>query len=413
MRISSGDYGKDAGINLKTDDKGQPKKDTDGQFIFTLQPSTLVLPQLAGLSVGYTRDAKPEAIVTVNDFVSEQKVPGTFQPFLAPTETDPALYLGFRLPAGRAAFPNRPLSLYFSVAETEQRYKASSDTPSSAPALAWEYWNGRTWAGTTVQDGTETLVHSGIVGWLAPADIARKADFGLPECYWLRLRLAGGAYPHPPRLRRLLLNTTMAPRTMTFTNEVLGSSDGSTGQRFRTNHTPVLPDQELEVQESEMPTAVEQAEIGTSEGEEAIRAAETTGPHTAVWVRWHEVPDFYGSGPRDRHYVLDHIEGEVRFGDDQNGLIPPRGLGNIRLTSYQTGGGARGNLAAGAIAELKTTLPYVDRVKSPAPALGGADAEPVEALRTRTAGSAASGAGVPRCEASCTCRPSPPSGATA
>lgn len=385
VRISSGDYGKDAGINLKTDEKGQPKKDTDGQFIFTSQPSTLVPPQLAGLSVGYTQEARPEAIVTVNDFLYEPKGPGAFQPFLPPTETGPALYLGFGLPAGRAAFPNRPLSLYFSVAETEHSYKAGSATPSSVPALAFEYWsNEKKWAGTSVYDGTETLVHSGVVGWLAPADIARKADFGLPESYWLRLRLAGGAYPHPPRLQRLLLNTTMAAQTMILMNEVPGSSDGNEGQRFRANHAPVLRGQQLEVQESEMPTAVEQSEIRTSEGHEAIRVSETSTPHTAVWVRWHEVPDFYSSGPRDRHYVLDHIQGEVRFGDGRNGLIPPRGIGNIRLARYRTGGGARGNVPAGAIAALKTTLPYVDRMQNPAPALGGADAEPVEALRTRT-----------------------------
>ncbi|MGH9891165.1 MAG: putative baseplate assembly protein, partial [bacterium] len=117
---------------------------------------------------------------------------------------------------------------------------------------------------------------------------------------------------------------------------------------------------------------------------DAIRTSEAATARGAVWVRWHEVPDFYASEPRDRHFVLDPINGEVRFGDGQNGLVPPRGVGNIRLARYRTGGGARGNVPAGAIAELKTTLPYVDRVQSPAPALGGADPEPVEALRMRT-----------------------------
>jgi hypothetical protein len=394
VRISSGDYGKDAGINLKTDRDGQPKKDPDdGQFIFTLQPSTLVPPQLAGLSVGYSHEAKPEAIVTVNDFHAQvekvEKDAATqqfkaFEPFLPPTETKPALYLGFSLPAGRTAFPNRPLSLYFSVAETEHRYEPDAALSASAPTLAFEYWNdGKTWAGTTVRDGTEALAHSGVVIWLAPADIARKADFGLPDHYWLRLRLVGGEYPQAPSLRRVSLNTTMAIQATTLTNEVLGSSDGNTEQRFRANHAPVLPGQALEVLEAEMPTAAEADEIRRSEGQDAIRSLEAAGPRGAVWVRWHEVPDFYASEPRHRHYVLDRLAGMVRFGDGQNGLVPPRGVGNIRLARYRAGGGARGNVPPGAVSQLKTTVPYVDRVTNWEPAQDGADAEPLAALRAR------------------------------
>ena len=55
------------------------------------------------------------------------------------------------------------------------------------------------------------------------------------------------------------------------------------------------------------------------------------GRMTDVLVRWHEVPDFYASGPRDRHYVLDRFTGQVRFGDGVNGLVPPIGIGNVRL----------------------------------------------------------------------------------
>ncbi len=290
------------------------------------------------------------------------------------------LYLGFSLPP-RRTFPNRPLSLYFSVAETEHRYEATVPAP---PPLVWEYWNGD-WAGTAVQDETEALAQSGVVIWLAPADIARKADFGLPEpdLYWLRLRPAGGVHPNPPRLRRLVLNTTMAAETLSLNNEVLGSSDGSKGQRFRANHAPILPGPVLLVQEAELPTAAEQDAIRRAEGERAIRASEATAARKGFWVRWHEVPDFYGSDPCDRHYVLDHLKGELRFGDGRNGLVPPRGIGNIRLARYRTGGGARGNVPPGAVSQLKTTVPYVDRVTNWEPAQGGADAEPLAALRAR------------------------------
>jgi predicted phage baseplate assembly protein len=102
-----------------------------------------------------------------------------------------------------------------------------------------------------------------------------------------------------------------------------------------------------------------------------------------IWVRWHQVPDFYASGPRDRHYVVDRLSGEIRFGDGLNGLVPPTGVGNVRMPSYQTGGGSNGNRPAGVIVQLKTTVPYVDKVTNHEPAAGGANAEPVESLLDR------------------------------
>jgi predicted phage baseplate assembly protein len=145
---------------------------------------------------------------------------------------------------------------------------------------------------------------------------------------------------------------------------------------------------ELEVRGGDIPidynpTTAELEGIRKAEGEEVIRASEAAAARRAVWVRWHEVPDFHGSGPRDRHYVLDRLTGEIRFGDGTNGLIPPRGVGNIRLARYETGGGARGNAPTGAISQLKTTVPYIDQVINLEPALGGADAETQDALLER------------------------------
>jgi len=71
-----------------------------------------------------------------------------------------------------------------------------------------------------------------------------------------------------------------------------------------------------------------------------------TGRPREVWVRWSRVPDFHGSGARDRHYVIDYLTGEIRFGDGLSGMIPPVGSGNIRLARYKNGGGASG-LATG------------------------------------------------------------------
>ena len=249
--------------------------------------------------------------------------------------------------------------------------------------LTWEYWNGNGWGKLLVDDETDGLAHSGLVEFLPPASFAPSTEFGMRQ-YWLRVRWTSGEYKVLPRLRAALLNTTTAAQTLTLRNEVLGSSNGSEDQTFRTARVPVLRNQQLHVREPDLPPAGERQALEAVEGEDAISTiVDAAGRPREIWVRWHQVPDFYGSGPRDRHYVLDHLTGEIRFGDGQSGLIPPVGSGNIRLTRYQTGGGARGNRAAATISQLKTTVPYVDRVVNFAAASQGADAETLDSLIAR------------------------------
>jgi predicted phage baseplate assembly protein len=81
--------------------------------------------------------------------------------------------------------------------------------------------------------------------------------------------------------------------------------------------------------------------------------------------------------------VLDHLIGEVRFGNGIHGLIPPIGVGNLRLTRYQTGGGTIGNQPAGAVMQLNSSIPSIDKAVNPIAATGGADAETAAALLER------------------------------
>jgi len=250
--------------------------------------------------------------------------------------------------------------------------------------LIWEYWNGREWSMLTVRDDTENFTRPGLIEFLAPSDFTMHPEFGQPPRYWLRVSWVQGEYALVPKLCRILLNTTMASQTVTIRNEVLGSSDGSGEQQFFPTQTPVLLGQRLEVREPEMPAAAEQEIITREEGADAITLIpDATGRPREIWVRWHEVSDFYGSGPRDRHYVLDHLTGEIRTGDGLHGLIPPIGRGNLRLAWYQVGGGNAGNKPAGTIVQLKTTVPYVDKVTNTEAAAGGADAETLDSLLGR------------------------------
>lgn len=250
--------------------------------------------------------------------------------------------------------------------------------------LVWESSNGTTWAPLTVQESTDSLSRSDTVEFLAPPDLSAHADFGVGSRYWIRVRWDKGQYDLDPRLVRLLVNTTIAAQTVTLRNEVLGSSDGSKNVRFRSTRAPILPGQRLDVREPELPAAAERTALENEEGADAITTVlDARGRTKEILVRWHEVPDFYASGPRDRHYVIDRLSGEIRFGDGLNGLVPPIGTGNVRLTFYQTGGGSAGNRPAGSIVQLKTTVPYIDKVTNTEPAAGGADAEPVESVLDR------------------------------
>ena len=80
--------------------------------------------------------------------------------------------------------------------------------------LVWEYWNGQQWSALTVRDDTENFTRPGLVEFLAPPDFTTHPEFGQPPRYWLRVRWEKGAYALAPRLRRMLLNTTMAAQTV-------------------------------------------------------------------------------------------------------------------------------------------------------------------------------------------------------
>jgi hypothetical protein len=263
---------------------------------------------------------------------------------------------------------------------------AGEEPDADAPQLAWEYWDGGGWETLVVRDDSRGLTAPGLVEFLAPGDFALHADFGR-ERFWLRARWKSGAYAFAPQLDRLLLNTAMASQTVTVRDEVLGSSDASKGQKFRATRAPVLPGEWLEVREPELPSALDVAanrdEVGDAAGDLVRVVKDEAGQVKEIWVRWRGVPDFYSSGPRDRHYVLDRLTGAVSFGDGLNGMIPPAGAGNLRMRRYQTGGGAVGNRPAGVVAQLKTTVPYIDKVINFLPATGGADAEDTASLVER------------------------------
>jgi hypothetical protein len=197
--------------------------------------------------------------------------------------------------------------------------------------------------------------------------------------YWVRVRIKeiskseyqDGMRPYEksPRLRKVALSswggTVPATHSRLVQRAFLGQSDGTPGQRFLLQNTPVLtrlPGEALTVQvEGEKPQ------------------------------NWVEVTDFADSGAHDPHYTLDSVSGELRFGPAVRqpdgtiklyGAIPARHA-NLIFERYRYGGGQEGNVQAGILNTLKTSIPFVARVTNREPAWGGLNAESLEAAMMR------------------------------
>ncbi|MFP2925252.1 putative baseplate assembly protein [Pyxidicoccus sp. 3LG] len=372
-RLVSGNYGK--GITLLTDTDNTVKGLSDDGY----RP-----PILESLKLEYTYAPQqaPLALVTLNDFAFADRAaqnPTGFAPFHRSEKAEPALYLGFAQP-----FDNVSITLFVDVAPPLPVALLLSDGSRGAPPkVVWEYSGRSGWLPLGAEDQTRAFSQSGLVRFIGPTDFSPRRELGQERC-WLRARLVQGGFTVIASVRRILTNTTWALHATTIRDELLGSSTGEAEQDFVLSQAPVLGGQRIEVLEPGVPFADERAAIEELEGSDAVAAVlDANGQPRGAWVRWHAVTDFYGSGARDRHYTFDSLTGRVRFGDGQQGMIPPKGTRNVRASSYRTGGGARGNRPANNVSQLKTALPYVDRVINPLGSTGGADREGLEQFKER------------------------------
>jgi uncharacterized phage protein gp47/JayE len=289
----------------------------------------------------------------------------------------PALYLGFD-----RAFEAQLTTIYVEVLPPpapEPRNYGVAPPAFQPPHLAWDYWSGpaNAWVRVAVEDDTHDLARSGLVRFTPAADEVAIERFGT-TLHWLRVRSLDATFSPIPRLGRIAVNTVWASHAHTTTLEPLGGSSGARAQVFRLSQSPVLEGQRIEVGEPEPPTGAELAQLVRDEGSDVV-----TRDGSSYWVRWHAVADFWASGPRDRHYTFDAATGTVTFGDGVSGMIPPIGASNVRAAAYRSGGGPAGNVAAGTISQLKTTVSTVDSVINHEPAIGGAPIELASEMMSR------------------------------
>ncbi|GGZ31442.1 putative baseplate assembly protein [Streptomyces inusitatus] len=343
---------------------------TEEAVVFTTVGELSVVPcSYAHLA---TRPVSGEAVDRTEELALGRDVPcfGT-GPGTGPTPGD-ALYVGLS-----AAVPSGVVAL-----RLDCTVEGVGVDP-LRPPLVWEAWDGEAWRACEVEkDDTGGFNKSGeLILHLprahAPTAVARRTGG------WLRCRLTEAEPGQPTYVASPVVRgvtaftigaTVGAEHAETVMDEVLGAAEGVPGQVFAVARPPVVPG-EFVVEISE-PAAG--AETGSDSGADGTR-------------EWTRVDDFAHSGPEDRHITLDPGSGRVEFGPAVRerdggirhyGAVPPKGA-TVRVRSYRTGGGLRGNVARSTLRVLRGAIPYVARVENRVPALGGVDGESVESARVR------------------------------
>lgn len=384
VRITEGNYG----LPIEYEPVN-PEDPTEG-FKVKSGTGNLNPPVIKKLTLSY--EAKgTSTVLTQNGFLycdqTSANTTNGFTPFVSAkdlppvyADAEPSFYLGFD-----AAFPEKPVKLYVAVAphafagSVIRGKRAASASSSALPPLSWEYFNGTTWRELTVFDGTNNFTESGVLEFLTPTDIEPLAKFDLTKHYWIRALSSENDPFDTQQLRGIFLNTIPAIQAVTVQNEILGSSNGQSNQTLRFSRTPVLPGQQVMVREPERPSEEECAVIPEEVGNDDAHPA---ADETEIWVRWHEVANFFRSEPDSRHYTLDRTTGLITFGDGKHGLIPQHGTNNITAT-YRVGGGASGNQPKGAVSQVVSPLPGIAGVTNPVAADGGAAAEMIQMVGER------------------------------
>lgn len=250
------------------------------------------------------------------------------------------------------------------------------------PPLVWEAWSGGDGTAGAIADGwTECEVSDDKTGGLnRPGSITlhvspehQASVIGGERAGWLRARIVEPAEDQPPYTASPVVRgltactvggTVDAIHAEIVGSEVLGESTGVPGQSLPVSRTPVLA-----------AAAAPIVETSSADG----------------WVEWTQVDHFADSSPSDRHFVLDSMAGLVRFGPvvrtpdggiRRHGAVPEKGTA-VRIRRYATGGGRRGNIAAGAIVTLRSSIPFVAGVENRHPAHGGVDGETLDEAKER------------------------------
>ena len=242
------------------------------------------------------------------------------------------------------------------------------------PPRAFDAWNGRSWEPVDcLMDTTGGFNRKGTIE-LSIGEQRENSLNGVTAA-WIRVRVTAAEgdqpeYKESPKIRSMSAATIggFAPAThcQIVKNEMLGRTAGTPGEAFTLNRTPLIAGQDDLI-----------LEVSSPDG----------------WERWTRVETFANRGPQEKIFCLDNVTGELRFGPivrqpdgstRSYGATPPSGS-NLRVPEYRAGGGVAGNVDAGALRLLRTSIPFISKAENIHPAVGGVDPETIADLKARAA----------------------------
>ena len=327
--------------------------DTGRRIIFELAESVEVT------SLALKRVVSGYASQWIDHTASNDKNGVYYFPFGEEPIVGGTIHLGFEMEAG--AFPGKTDVLIYAYEDGISHAPSVLTRARIIPSaeIIWEYWDGTIWRTLDIMhDSTVSLTRTGRLTFMFPEDMKRSTLPGQSESlFWVRSRLLSATYEIPPRIDSMLINTVPATHGETIYNE-MAVSNGLPFQVIPLKYKPIL--------------------AGTVE----LKILEEDDQ----WYRWEAVPDFDASGPEDRHFTVDLEDGNLRFGDDIHGGVPPAagtGTKNIQVIRYRVGGGETGNIPADDITEILEPNTETLEVTNRRPAAGGAPAESLDEAKSR------------------------------
>ncbi len=377
VRLTDGNYGREKFV----------KTGSGENVVWEQDYSDVKPPIIVQLTLSYTHEYTPEfhllqQCLTYNnlefiDRSKEIKEQGkAFFPFFSLEEEKRCFYLAFdqKLEKG-------PIALFFAIDEKPV-------SPAQVPIIRWQYYNEKQqWEKLEGLDTTMSLTRTGVIEFVFPLDSRETRKFNR-TAYWIRAvyedKTASGSEDIAiPTITGVFLNTTLALQCETFSDEIVGSSDGTPGQVFSLENAPVISgSEEIWINEIKTISFEEQNRLREQEIYRVNPVTDDKGNLTEFWVKWEPICSIVNASADGRCYELDNVSGAIIFGDGIYGKIPPTGADNIKA-NYRRGGGKEGNLSAFLVTDLKTSLPFLDSAFNPLAAGGGTDTETIERLIKR------------------------------
>lgn len=305
-----------------------------------------------------------------NSVLSEKK---GFYPFKRWNVSEYAMYFGFEIPPQEAL-----VRILFEMGETIQ---------DRMPRIQVTYSSKEDWKPLNVIDQTENFRRTGLLTIIGSNDFEKKRLFG-KERYWIRFQDVTNQYSKNLEIKKYPQIIKVVPNT----TEVLAI------EKMLPEYFFIEPNQEnytcrlLEGKIYHINVWIdEKNSLSRKEMDEVSHERKTDFKYTEsgelkeAWVLWERVESFSMSKPRDRHYMVDEIEGIVYFSDGICGAIPSAGDTETIRIEYSCGGGESGNLREGAIHELYSSQGFINQVYNPLMTTGGCNQETVLQAISRSA----------------------------